>query len=131
VKKVRTQMQELDKGWSEQVFNKLMGNYFVKKELGKNTCNTILKELVTENFDGLNLSQEVKGILKLIGEKKTVGVSDYKDFKSLGIKNQNDFLHKHLTELKDKNLLLRKTEGKVVKFQLRGIALIALEQNLL
>lgn len=131
VKKVRTEMQNMDNGWSEELFNKLMGTYFVKKELGEHTCNNILKELITENFDGLNLSQEIKGILKLIGEKKSVGVTDYKDFKSLGIKNQNDFLHNHLTDLKDKNLLLRKTEGKVVKFQLRGIALIALEQKLL
>ncbi|PHR70993.1 MAG: hypothetical protein COA67_07280 [Lutibacter sp.] len=131
VKKVRTQMQKMDNGWGEQLFNELMGNYFVKKEIGERNCNTLLKELITENFHGLNLSQEIKGVLKLIGEKKSVSVKDYKDFKSFGIKTQNEFLHNYLTQLKDKNLLLRKTEGKLVKYQLRGIALIALEQELL
>ena len=131
VKKVRTEMQELKNGWGEQLFNEVVGKYFVKKEISENNCNALLKELMTENFHGLNLSQEVKGILKLIGEKKTVGVKDYKEFKTFGIKTQNEFLHNHLTDLKDKNLLLRKTEGKIVKYQLRGIALIALEQDLL
>lgn len=131
VKKVRTEMQELRNGWGEQLFNEIMGKYFVEKEISEKNCNALLKELITENFNGLNLSQEVKGILKLIGEKKTVSVKDYKEFKTFGIKNQNEFLHNYLTDLKDKNLLLRKTEGKAVKFQLRGIALIALEQELL
>ncbi|MEX0995828.1 MAG: hypothetical protein WDZ45_02120 [Flavobacteriaceae bacterium] len=131
VKKVRTEMQKINNGWGEQLFNELMGNYFVKKEIGEKKCNELLKELITENFHGLNLSQEIKGILRLIGEKKSVGVKDFKDFKSFGINTQNDFLHNYLTQLKDKNLLLRKTEGKLVKYQLRGIALIAIEQNLL
>jgi hypothetical protein len=131
VKKVRAEMQKMENGWGEELFNKLMGNYFVKNEIGEEKCNDLLKELITENFNGLNLSQEIKGILKLIGEKKSVGIKDYKDFKPFGIKTQNEFLHNFLTQLKDKNLLLRKTEGKLVKYQLRGIALIALEQDLL
>ncbi|MCP9201323.1 hypothetical protein MKO06_15545 [Gramella sp. GC03-9] len=131
VKKVRTQMAGLDNGWGEKVFNELMGNYFVKNEISEDNCNGLLKELISENFHGLNLSEEIKGILKQIGKNESVGVSDYKDFKKFGVKNQNDFLHNYLTKLKDKNLLLRKTEGKVVKFQLRGLTLIALEKKLL
>ena len=130
VQTVRTQMLSIDEGIGEQVFNRLMGKYFVENEIAEESCNSILKNLISLNFDGLNLSQELKGVLKLIGEKKSVGIFDFKDFKDLGIKSQNDFLHNHLTSLRDKNLLLRKTEGKVVKFQLRGIALIALDQKL-
>lgn len=130
-KKVRTQMQQLNNGWGEELFNNLMGSYFVQKEIETITCTGILKELINENFEGLNLSDDIKGILRLIGEKKGVSVLDYKHFKNLGVKNKNDFLHNHLTKLKEKNLLLRKTEGKLVKFQLRGMALIALEENLL
>lgn len=131
VKQVRTQMSKLKHGYKEQIFNELMGKYFVKNEISSSSCDTFLKELITENFHGLNLNQNIKGILKLIGEKKTVGVKDFKDFKHLGVKNQNDFLHNYLTNLLDKKLLLRKTEGKIVKYQLRGIALIALEKDLL
>lgn len=126
--------QYIDKeklGWDDKTFNSNMGQYFVKKQLTEKACENSLKEIITRNFNGLNLSDQMKSVLCLIGKKESVGASDFKDFKILGVNNQNDFIHNYLVVLRDKNLLYRSTEGNKVKYALRGIALFALEYDLL
>jgi hypothetical protein len=86
-----------------------------------------LKEIIEEEFDGLFLSVTEKQVLKQIGELHKVKPSDFHKFKDFGIKTMQKFTKDYLTKLSDLNLLLRRQEGKIVTYELRGVSVFAIE----
>ena len=116
---------------SEENFNKIMGNYLVNNQVDNGFSYACLKNIISDEFNGLFLDQNEKLVLKKIGELSKVSPSDYKEFKDFNIGTLQNFTQKFLIKLKDQQLLFRRQEGKKVTYELRGISVFALEYKLL
>lgn len=108
-------------------FNTFMGKYMVDTHIQEEAALDCLKEKITEEFEGLFLTNEEKVILKKIGELVKIKPKDYKEFSHCGVKTMQEFSITYLTKFTQQNLLLKRQEGKVVTYELRGIAFLALE----
>ncbi|WP_291065100.1 AAA family ATPase [Empedobacter sp. UBA4754] len=108
-------------------FNDFMGRYMVETHIKDEFALRCLRDKILEEFAGLYLLNEEKGILKKIGELEKIKPKDYAQFSQFGIKTLQDFSSNYLTRFASQNLLLRRQEGKVVTYELRGIAFLALE----
>lgn len=108
-------------------FNTFMGKYMVDTHIQEEAALDCLKEKITEEFEGLFLTNEEKAILKKIGELVKIKPKDYKEFSHCGVKTMQEFSITYLTKFTQQNLLLKRQEGKVVTYELRGIAFLALE----
>lgn len=131
VQTVRKKLVAEKKTYSDEVFDKLMGNFLIKNQVSDNFSNACLKNIITEEFNGLYLSTKEKLVLKKIGELKKVKPSDYSLFNSFGIKTMQLFISNYLTKFNEQYLLQKRQEGKVITYELRGIAVFALEYELL
>lgn len=112
-------------------FDKFIGKYITKKEINNDFALLCLKNIITEEFEGLYLTNVEKAVLKKIGELSKVKPSDFKEFKSCGVETLQQFTTKYLLKLADQNLLQRRQEGKNVTYELRGIASLSSEYELL
>jgi hypothetical protein len=112
-------------------FDKFIGKYITKKEINNDFALLCLKNIITEEFEGLYLTNVEKAVLKKIGELSKVKPSDFKEFKSCGVETLQQFTTKYLLKLADQNLLQRRQEGKNVTYELRGIASLSSEYDLL
>lgn len=119
------------KGLGEDKFEAIIGKYLVNEQIENSFANGCLKHIITEEFNGLYLSNEEKQALKKIGEKGRVKPKDYNDFKDLGVKTLQAFTSTFLVKLQEQHLLLRRQEGKVLTYELRGISVFASEYGLL
>jgi hypothetical protein len=108
-------------------FNTFMGKYMVDTHIQEEAALDCLKEKITEEFEGLFLTNEEKAILIKIGELVKIKPKDYKEFSHCGVKTMQEFSITYLTKFTQQNLLLKRQEGKVVTYELRGIAFLALE----
>lgn len=90
-----------------------------------------MKNIITEEFNVLHLSTKEKLVLKKIGELSKVKSSDYSLFNPYGIKTMQLFTSNYLTKFHEQYLLQKRQEGKVLTYELRGIAVFALEYELL
>jgi len=113
----------------EDSFNAFMGKYIVEMHIKEDFAKHCLQNKIVEEFEGLYLSDEEKRVLQKIGELKKVKPSDYKMFK--GIRTMQEFSTKYLVKLSGQNLLLRRQEGKIITYELRGIAYLALDFDLI
>ncbi len=112
-------------------FDKFIGKYITKKEINNDFALLCLKNIITEEFEGLYLTNVEKAVLKKIGELSKVKPSDFKEFKSCRVETLQQFTTKYLLKLADQNLLQRRQEGKNVTYELRGIASLSSEYELL
>ena len=108
-------------------FDTFMGKYIVEKHIQEDFALLCLKEKIMEEFEGLYLTNEEKGILKKIGEMGKIKPKEYKEFSIFGVKTLQEFSLNYLTKFSQQNLLFKRQEGKVVTYELRGIAFLALE----
>lgn len=108
-------------------FDAFMGKYIVEKHIQEDFALLCLKEKIMEEFEGLYLTNEEKSILKNIGEIGKIKPKDFKEFSAFGVKNLQEFTFNYLTKFSQQNLLFKRQEGKVVTYELRGIAFLALE----
>lgn len=108
-------------------FDAFMGKYIVEKHIQEDFALLCLKEKIMEEFEGLYLTNEEKSILKKIGEIGKIKPKDFKEFSVFGVKNLQEFTFNYLTKFSQQNLLFKRQEGKVVTYELRGIAFLALE----
>lgn len=131
VQTIRKSFVTEKKTYDDKVFDKLMGNYLIKNQISDIFSNSCLKSIITEEFNGLYLSTKEKLVLKKIGELKKVKPSDYAHFNAFGIKTMQLFTNNYLTKFHDQYLLQRRQEGKILTYELRGIAVFALEYELL
>jgi hypothetical protein len=128
VKTIRQLMIEKEQRLTDDKFEKMMGSYLVNNQVNDKFSNLCLMDIISEEIDGLFLSNQEKSVLKKIGEFKKVKPGDYKEF---GIPTMQKFTKSYLVKLSDQNLLLRRQEGKLLTYELRGISVFALEFNLL
>lgn len=112
-------------------FDKFIGKYITKKEINNDFALLCLKNIITDEFEGLYLTNVEKAVLKKIGELIKVKPSDFKEFKSFGVGTLQQFTNNYLVKMADQNLLLRRQEGKNVTYELRGVASLSLEYELL
>lgn len=112
-------------------FIKYIGKYIVEKHIKDDFALSRLREKINEEFDGLYLTNEEKGILKKIGELEKIRPKDYKEFKEFGVKTLQEFVNSFLIPFSNQNLLLKRQEGKIVTYELRGIAFLSLEFNII
>jgi hypothetical protein len=131
VQVIRKYLVQEDKKLNEKNFEEIIGTYLVKNQIADSFSNTCLKNIITEEFNGLYLPQKEKNVLKKIGELKKIKPSDYKEFNEFGIRSLQDFTKNYLTKLSSQYLLLRRQEGKVITYELRGISVFALEYGFL
>lgn len=108
-------------------FDSFMGKYMVETHIQEEFALVCLKEKIIEEFEGLFLLNEEKAILKKIGELVKIKPKDYKEFSHCGVKTLQEFSFNYLTRFTQQNLLLKRQEGKIVTYELRGIAFLALE----
>jgi|GEM_PF-2112655 len=111
----------------DESFNEFMGRYMVETHINDDFALSCLKDKIIEEFSGLYLQNEEKGILKKIGELHKIKPKDFREFSDFGIKTMQDFSINYLTKFTNQNLLLRRQEGKLITYELRGIAFLALE----
>jgi hypothetical protein len=131
VQTIRRQLIESGIRIEEVSINKAIGKFLVKTQINNEYSNNSLKQLITENFNGLHLDQEEKQVLKKIGQLSKVKPSDFHEFKEIGITTMQGLVNNYLTRLNDQQLLFRRQEGKIVTYELRGISLFAMEYDLL
>lgn len=112
-------------------FNKFIGKYIVKKEIKNDFALLCLKNIISEEFEGLYLTNIEKSVLKKIGELGKVKPKDFKEFEKCGVTTLQLFTVNYLTKLADQNLLLRRQEGKNITYELRGVSSLSLEYDLL
>lgn len=131
VTSVRKVLAEKKLKVDEENFEKFMGNHLIKNQIHDDFANICLKNIITDEFSGLYLTQTEKSVLKKVGELKKVKSKDYLEFKDLGINTMQKFTNNYLTKLADQHLLLRRQEGKLITYELRGISVFANEYGLL
>jgi hypothetical protein len=112
-------------------FQRQMGSYLLKKRIDDIHADHFLKGIIQEDIGGLHLSQIEKSVLKKIGEINSVKPSDFAEFRKIGVKSKQDFTNRYISGLIGHDLILRKQQGKVITYELRGIALFALEFEIL
>ena len=117
--------------FNDKVFDKFMGEHLVNKQVDNKFAVACLQNIITEEFEGLYLTLSEKGVLRKIGELKKVRPKDYLEFKEFGIKTMQKLSKNYLTKLNEQNLLLRRQEGKLLTYELRGISVFALEYGIL
>ncbi|MEO8862403.1 MAG: hypothetical protein ABI358_13320, partial [Ginsengibacter sp.] len=100
----------------------------VNNQINDTISNENLNKIVIHEFNGLQLKQKEKDVLKYISTQTRVRPKDYKN---LGFKTIQDFSSNFLNKLASQNLLLRKQEGRAVIYELRGLALLASNFDLL
>lgn len=127
VQSVRNILKSKNALIDDKSFHKEMGKFLIKQQIDNEYSMLCLKEIIEEEFDGLFLSVTEKQVLKQIGELHKVKPSDFQKFKDFGIKTMQKFTKDYLTKLRDLNLLLRRQEGKIVTYELRGISVFAIE----
>lgn len=110
-----------------QEVDKLVGRYLAHNEIPDTLALNILESIVQKEFDGLNLKTKDKVIICKIGKNK---LARPKDYEAYGLKTLQDFSSNYLIRLTEQNLLLRRQEGRAVLYELRGLALLATEFNL-
>lgn len=108
--------------------NIAIGSYLTKNQLNDKTCLDLLKSIVKEEFELLNLRPKDKFVLSKIGEMGSVRPKQYKEFR---ISTMQDFSSNYLSKYAKQNLLLRKQEGRAVIYELRGLAFLAKHFTLL
>jgi hypothetical protein len=112
-------------------FDKFMGEHLVNKQVSNKFALGCLQSIITNEFEGLYLTQQEKSVLKKIGELKKVRPKDYEEFKEFGIKTLQKLSKSYLIKLNEQNLLLRRQEGKLLTYELRGISVFAMEYGIL
>lgn len=112
-------------------FDSFMGKYMVETHIQEDFALVCLKEKIIEEFEGLFLLNEEKAILKKISELVKIKPKDYKEFSHCGVKTLQEFSINYLTRFTQQNLLLKRQEGKIVTYELRGIAFLALEFSII
>ncbi|OFX59010.1 MAG: hypothetical protein A2046_16380 [Bacteroidetes bacterium GWA2_30_7] len=115
----------------DKSFQKFMGKFLVQKQIDNKFANDCLKEIITDEFNGLYLTQQEKRVLKKIGLLKKVKPKDFAEFKEFGIDTMQRFTNNFLTKLHSQQLLFRRQEGTAVTYELRGISVFAQEFELL
>lgn len=115
----------------DKSFDSFMGNYMVETHIQEDSALVCLKEKIVEEFEGLFLLNEEKAILKKIGQMVKIKPKDYKEFSHCGVKSLQEFSINYLTRFTQQNLLLKRQEGKIVTYELRGIAFLALEFSII
>jgi hypothetical protein len=112
-------------------FDSFMGKYMVETHIQEEFALGCLRDKIIEEFEGLYLLNEEKAILKKIGQLVKIKPKDYKEFGHCGVKTIQEFSINYLTRFTKQNLLLKRQEGTVVTYELRGIAFLALEYNII
>lgn len=100
----------------------------VNDQIPSPVANALLRDIVVQEFQGLNLRPKEKKILRLLAEKKEARPKEYESF---GCKSMQEFYSNYLSKMHSQFLLTRRQEGKAVFYKLRGMALIAYELGLI
>ena len=112
----------------EQLYNEAVGRVLIQNQIPADVAEKTLKEIVSNEIQGLALKSKEKAILHQIGK---AGGARAKDHAAYGIKTMQDFSSNYLGKLFNQHLLARQQEGRAVRYTLRGISLIAQEFGLL
>lgn len=110
----------------ELVANRAAGQ-LIRNQLAETIAFGSLNEIITQEFDGLNLRSKDLDVLQRIHERGQARAKDYKEF---SIKSMQDFSSNYLTALHRQHLLARRQEGRAVYYSLRGVAALAAESGL-
>ena len=129
IQAMRKILAKTDKSYNEKedLYDTILGQNLIGNQIKDDKAIDYLKEIVTKEFIGFHLKQKDVEILAYIASNRQVRPKDYK---SLGFKTMQDFSSNFLNRLASQNLLLRKQEGRAVKYELRGIAILANEFHL-
>ncbi len=109
------------------VANKISSS-MINDQIPEATADSILREIVTEEFGQMALRHEDKAILKKFFEKGEARPKDYKEF---ACESSQQFYSKFVSKLHDQNLLSKRQQGSAVYYQLRGIASLACKFSLM
>ena len=99
----------------------------INDQIPRLTAEKILREIVVEEFEQINLRGDDKKILKKFFEK---GEARPKDFKEFECDSTQQFYSKFVSKLHIQNLLSKRQQGAAVYYQLRGIAALACKFDL-
>lgn len=116
---------------NDSSFDKFIGKHITKQEINNDFALLCLKNIITNEFEGLYLTNIEKSVLKKIGELSKVKPANFKEFKICGVETLQLFTSNYLLKLAEQNLLLRRQEGKNVTYELRGVASLSQEYELL
>ncbi|WP_431637906.1 hypothetical protein ACQVBX_08485 [Dyella sp. KULCS107] len=108
--------------FTEESFNRIMGESMIEDCIDDDLAAEVLKRIVALEIDGLGLRQKDKKLLVDIG---AAGQARSKDFKSFGFSSGQDFSSNYLTRLQAAGLLVRKQEGRAAIYRLRGLSVLA------
>jgi hypothetical protein len=134
VMEARQIVGRISTGIDDETFSKVMGQILVQNQISEDKIYSHIKDLVAEEIGSLNLKVNEISVLKKIGELDVIKPSDWVEFKDIdgfGATSSNTFSSNYLTSLRKKSLLLRRMEGEGVTYQLRGLALLAMEYKIL
>src|SRR5262249_42751738 len=97
-------------------------------QIPSDLARQVLNEIVTEEFEGLNLPPKLRKVLRTLAEKKEARPKDYAGF---GCSSAQDFYSNYIGKLHAQHLLTRRQQGRAVYYALRVIAVLAYELDLL
>lgn len=106
----------------------LIASELINNQIPTQLADQLLREIVTQEFDGLSLRPQDRKILRTIAEKGEARPREYAEF---GLNSTQDFYSNYISKLHSQHLLSRRQQGKAVYYRLRGIAAMAFELGLL
>jgi hypothetical protein len=113
---------------TEPEIYRALGRILVQDQIPADRAEAVLKLLIRDELQSLNLRAQELEVLKLIGERGKARAGNFADF---GVKTKQDFSSNYLVKLHRQNLLVRSQAGKAVLYTLRGVAALAHEYGLL
>lgn len=109
--------------WAE-----FMAKSLVNGQIPLNIAEDALREIVSEEFEQLNLTIRERRVFKRIADRTEVRPRDYE---AVGFNSSQSFYSQFLGKFHSQQLLYRRQEGSPVYYGLRGIALMAIDYGLL
>jgi len=122
------ELSDEDRSEIEREIQLLIGKKMTRNQIPSTVCRGLLRKIIKHEFDGHQLRQADKAVLKKIGDRGSARQRDYKEF---GKKSGQDFSQNFLGKLFDRGLLSRSHEGAAVSYSLRGTAVLARDYGLL
>lgn len=106
----------------------LIAGVLMNNQIPVPNAKELLREIVTQEFEGLSLRPKDKRVLRRIAEREEVRPREYADF---GLSSMQSFYTQYISRLHGQHLLARRQQGKAVYYRVRGIAAMAHKLGLL
>ena len=99
----------------------------INRQIPAKRAESLLKDIVKQEFDRLDLQPETK---KMLGKLAKKGEARSRDFEEFDCSSRQQFFNKYLKKLHSQGLLSKRQQGSAVFYQLRGLGAIAFKLKL-